>query len=456
VNKTGVALRVVDGKSINRSFTAKELAAMQENYNWVSCEKCEKWRMVPFDVSEEELPDEWFCHMNFDTTNNTCKAPERSQLWYEKHLYSTDTTDESPIKCMARDHIDSSSSTPAKNKLVSNDVILKHLLSVTERQKKTTMISRFYFHEALLENKKDSTEEIACLREAIEAESKTVPSLNPNTSPKEASQITTASVKPASLKKKACSTSPSSQRKEFDGVDNSSSATTTSMTTADETVPKQKNPEASEVALEKATATLSKRATGTPSKLTAPKQKHLDASEVALEKATATPAKRAIGTPSKRTPSTSPKRLRRSLRHRSSLDNRKEQSSPEKERGRKRGLSPDTSLVVSHKDEPTPTKKHGRSFSSLRGTKIPSTLKQQRIKVVDTDAQEMPETAALGKKKKTRGGSDKKPDSSFKQDSPSPQKSQSDVAKPKARSLANAKSQPSSKLPPATEIIDLT
>jgi transcriptional regulator ATRX len=47
VNKTGVALRVVDGKSITRSFTAKELEAMQENltckfssmlYRWLSAD----------------------------------------------------------------------------------------------------------------------------------------------------------------------------------------------------------------------------------------------------------------------------------------------------------------------------------------------------------------------------------------------------------------------------------
>jgi hypothetical protein len=110
-------------------------------------------------------------------------------------------------------------------------------------------------------------------------------------------------MKPASLKKKACSSaSPSSQTKEFDGVDNSASPTTTSsMATAEETVPKQKPPEASEVALEKATVTLPKRPTDTPSKLTVPKQKYLeDTSEVTLEKATVTLSKRARTGSSKR------------------------------------------------------------------------------------------------------------------------------------------------------------
>ncbi len=131
--------------------------------------------------------------------NNTLEAPERDQLWYERHLYSTDAElSASPIKCMASDPIDSSASQRAKKKLVSNDEILEHLLDVTERQKKTTMISKFYFHEALLESTKDSTEEIEGMREALEAEQTTaealevekttMPSSTQSTSPKDSAQ----------------------------------------------------------------------------------------------------------------------------------------------------------------------------------------------------------------------------------------------------------------------------
>jgi len=40
VNKQGVALRVIDNKSINRSFTAKELRDLEETDTWVQCDRC--------------------------------------------------------------------------------------------------------------------------------------------------------------------------------------------------------------------------------------------------------------------------------------------------------------------------------------------------------------------------------------------------------------------------------
>jgi len=176
VNKTGVALRVIDKKSITRSFTEQELQSMQESYNWVQCDKCEKWRMLAFDVTEEELPDTWFCSMNAtDRTNNTCDAPERNQIWYEKQLSNAYSgNNESPIKCMAREFTDAPPSHGSKQKLVANDKVLEHLLKVTEREKKTTVVSRFYFHEALLESKDNSAEEMETAREAMEAEGKTL------------------------------------------------------------------------------------------------------------------------------------------------------------------------------------------------------------------------------------------------------------------------------------------
>ena len=31
---------------------------------WVQCDKCSKWRRVPFDVDVDQLPKVWYCHMN--------------------------------------------------------------------------------------------------------------------------------------------------------------------------------------------------------------------------------------------------------------------------------------------------------------------------------------------------------------------------------------------------------
>lgn len=39
VNKTGIALRVIDDKSIMRSFTQKELEDLEETDTWVQCDR---------------------------------------------------------------------------------------------------------------------------------------------------------------------------------------------------------------------------------------------------------------------------------------------------------------------------------------------------------------------------------------------------------------------------------
>lgn len=80
VNKTGVALRVIDQKSIERSFTASEVADLSKTIVWVQCEDCEKWRVLPGLTEEELLPERWTCSMNADTDNNSCDCPERNQI----------------------------------------------------------------------------------------------------------------------------------------------------------------------------------------------------------------------------------------------------------------------------------------------------------------------------------------------------------------------------------------
>jgi CW-type Zinc Finger len=86
VNKDGVSLRVIDGKSINRCFSSQEVAAMQQSLNWVQCDNCEKWRVLPKSKIDLEALKFWTCDMNdSDPLNQSCEKPERTQKWYEKH-----------------------------------------------------------------------------------------------------------------------------------------------------------------------------------------------------------------------------------------------------------------------------------------------------------------------------------------------------------------------------------
>jgi CW-type Zinc Finger len=85
VTKQGVCNLVIDGQeSLSRCFTAEELEDMQQDFFWVQCDRCEKWRVLP---KPEELPEKWFCEMNEDLENNSCEHEERIQKWYEDRAY---------------------------------------------------------------------------------------------------------------------------------------------------------------------------------------------------------------------------------------------------------------------------------------------------------------------------------------------------------------------------------
>jgi hypothetical protein len=59
VNKTGLGLRVVDGKALQRCFSAKEVEDLNRVVDWVQCDRCEKWRTFPpyANVDVEALPE---------------------------------------------------------------------------------------------------------------------------------------------------------------------------------------------------------------------------------------------------------------------------------------------------------------------------------------------------------------------------------------------------------------
>jgi hypothetical protein len=165
VNKTGLALRVVDDKNIRKSFSKKEVEDLIRQCDWVQCNRCEKWRMFPpsADVDTEALPDRWFCEEmgQWDKKNSDCSAPERSQLYMEQHFARKEPNDgvvspakglSSPAKGMASDS-GGEISEEKTELLVARDAVLQGLLKVSAKEKKSSVISKYYFHDALLEEK---------------------------------------------------------------------------------------------------------------------------------------------------------------------------------------------------------------------------------------------------------------------------------------------------------------
>ena len=154
VNKTGLALRVIDRRTINKCFSKKEIADLQQSCQWVQCDKCEKWRMLLDSSEDTNLPEKWFCEMNSaDPRNNKCSDSEKDQRWYEFNC----NLDESPVTPEKKraDSMDSTVSLPPQD---MKDIILDHLLKVSESKKNSSLISRHYFHEAMLESSQDLQE----------------------------------------------------------------------------------------------------------------------------------------------------------------------------------------------------------------------------------------------------------------------------------------------------------
>ena len=46
---------------------------------WLQCDRCDKWRKVPYYVDVKSLPEKWYCENNqWDPARQTCAAPEES------------------------------------------------------------------------------------------------------------------------------------------------------------------------------------------------------------------------------------------------------------------------------------------------------------------------------------------------------------------------------------------
>jgi len=63
-----------DGRRSKKN--ANDQQKIEDNENWVQCELCLKWRLIP---SVENLPDKWYCELNTtDLKRNSCDAPEQT------------------------------------------------------------------------------------------------------------------------------------------------------------------------------------------------------------------------------------------------------------------------------------------------------------------------------------------------------------------------------------------
>ena len=64
----------------NEEDTKPAAAAALGVQEWVGCEKCSKWRKLPFNILPDDLPEgDWFCTMNTWDTFNTCEVEEEAQ-----------------------------------------------------------------------------------------------------------------------------------------------------------------------------------------------------------------------------------------------------------------------------------------------------------------------------------------------------------------------------------------
>lgn len=51
----------------------------EDDRQWVQCDKCKKWRILPSGILPESLPDLWYCNLNvYDPKHNDCNAPEQT------------------------------------------------------------------------------------------------------------------------------------------------------------------------------------------------------------------------------------------------------------------------------------------------------------------------------------------------------------------------------------------
>ena len=170
INKTNLAASVIDQKNPKRNFSSNEISAIMEIDNWVQCETCEKWRMLPGFVEVETLPEKWYCNMNeFDKARSICSAEEKDakymfDFFRRKAQHLAEGGTESQLESQAvtatgltTPIVDKNTNSSNENiefkKKTERDAILIDLLEMRTKTKKgneKSLVAKHYFHDSLV------------------------------------------------------------------------------------------------------------------------------------------------------------------------------------------------------------------------------------------------------------------------------------------------------------------
>lgn len=162
VTKTGLAGRVIDKKTLERVYNKDELDSLAKVDDWVECDRCKRWRMLPPDAGVDvlKLPDNWYCEMMQEHDQRvkwTCRVPEKDAVWYNTHFKKPNISKAelkgglymSPSLAVGAG---AKMNDDATQKLVERDLILKNILTISADGVKE-VVSKYYFHDALLTEK---------------------------------------------------------------------------------------------------------------------------------------------------------------------------------------------------------------------------------------------------------------------------------------------------------------
>ncbi|XWS53645.1 hypothetical protein CRYUN_Cryun10bG0018600 [Craigia yunnanensis] len=77
VDAPGVVPHLTDKTLASQTAASAATASVVIRENWVQCDHCHKWRLLPFDTRPEQLPEKWLCSMlNWLPRMNRCDISE--------------------------------------------------------------------------------------------------------------------------------------------------------------------------------------------------------------------------------------------------------------------------------------------------------------------------------------------------------------------------------------------
>ncbi|KAI4338076.1 hypothetical protein L6164_016428 [Bauhinia variegata] len=79
---------IAENKLASKMVPAAAPAPVVIKENWVSCDLCLKWRLLPLDAKPDQLPENWSCSMLFWVPGmNRCEIPEEETTNVMRDLY---------------------------------------------------------------------------------------------------------------------------------------------------------------------------------------------------------------------------------------------------------------------------------------------------------------------------------------------------------------------------------